>query len=1128
MTRDFVGKQADLCDHGQIRLAELSVYNWGSFHGLHTAHIDAHGTLITGDNGTGKSTLIDGLMALLLPAGSARFNIAAAQGDRSDRSLVSYIRGSFGTAHDGSQTQTQNKRQGATVSGLRACYRTDDGVEITLAALFWMMQPSNALADLKRIYVVAKRNLQLEDMLQAFGDGNARALKQFLRDDEQLIPCDDNFSAYQETYRQLLHMENSNAPALLSRALGLKKIDDLTRLIRELVLEPSRVREDARKAVAEFGDLEGVHNRLLDARAQRDTLAALPEANSALQQAKQAIAELSAALDGLPAYFAEQCQALWQQRIEAITQQLADAELALQQLEQQVLSANERVERLHADYLRVGGNRIEELKRDLQRTRERLDQISQNASRYQMIARELALDPAIEQKAFSHNLDTQQDAVTRIQLEKEQAQNDFAETAARYSEARQRQKELEAEIREIEARPDSNIDVAFQQLRDEICDALQLDSEQLPFIGELIDIRPDCREWQGAIERALGGLRTTMVVPEARYPLITRWLNQRHTGLHVRLQVVRKVYGTAEFKIDGYLRKLQWRDHPYRDWLKHHLERFDLHCVASTDDLDRTPYSLTLQGLIHFDKGRFEKKDRQRIDDKRQWQLGFSNTLRLHTLRQEAEQLASQLDSLTQQTKHSREAMDQVERRAQHWQQLGGFHWQDIDVPHWQALLHSHQSDLQALQQTGGDLEQAQQRWQAAKHELEQLQQQQTAQNKIIAGYEKDRELAQAARDKARQVAAAGLDKAMRAWLSQRIGELSADDLEQAQEREARQRDRLQRQLSTAANRKTQASNQAVSIMSTFYSRDNWQAIAADWGRSIESIDDYLQHLQQLEHEGLPALVEKFKQRLNKHTTYSLAGIKSRMDAEREEISERIETINQVLVRTEFRPGTHLRLGIKSEHFPHVQDFTRRLIQVFAQAGSDDHEQRFRDLQAVIAILDKASDPVTANNKESLRLLDPRYQLSFFAEEIDASTQEIRDVLMSSSGKSGGEKEAFAGTIVAASLAYVLTPEGAEGPTYCTVFLDEAFSNTAEAVSRRVLRVFKELNIHINLITPFKNLNLARESARSLLIAERDVTTHESRLCEVTWDELDKTQAARDQQSRALANELGIELGHVS
>ena len=45
---------------GQIRLSEISVFNWGSFHNLHTARIDPEGTLITGDNGAGKSTFIDG------------------------------------------------------------------------------------------------------------------------------------------------------------------------------------------------------------------------------------------------------------------------------------------------------------------------------------------------------------------------------------------------------------------------------------------------------------------------------------------------------------------------------------------------------------------------------------------------------------------------------------------------------------------------------------------------------------------------------------------------------------------------------------------------------------------------------------------------------------------------------------------------------------------------------------------------------------------------------------------------------------------------------------------------------------------------------------------------------------
>jgi len=97
---------------------------------------------------------------------------------------------------------------------------------------------------------------------------------------------------------------------------------------------------------------------------------------------------------------------------------------------------------------------------------------------------------------------------------------------------------------------------------------------------------------------------------------------------------------------------------------------------------------------------------------------------------------------------------------------------------------------------------------------------------------------------------------------------------------------------------------------------------------------------------------------------------------------------------------------------------------------------------------------------------------------------------------------------------------------YSTVFLDEAFANTHEATSRRVLRVFKELGIHINLITPYKNLNLAREAASSLLIAERNAETHESRLCEVTWEEIDQQQKEKASQTLAEAADLNIVVEH--
>ena len=63
----------------QVKLKSVSVFNWGSFNGLHTLNINPEGTLITGENGSGKSTIIDALMTLLRPAGKIDYNIAAAQ-----------------------------------------------------------------------------------------------------------------------------------------------------------------------------------------------------------------------------------------------------------------------------------------------------------------------------------------------------------------------------------------------------------------------------------------------------------------------------------------------------------------------------------------------------------------------------------------------------------------------------------------------------------------------------------------------------------------------------------------------------------------------------------------------------------------------------------------------------------------------------------------------------------------------------------------------------------------------------------------------------------------------------------------------------------------------------------------
>ncbi len=1110
----------DLFKCGQIRLAELSVCNWGSFHGLHTARIDPEGTLITGDNGAGKSTLIDGLMALLLSS-KASFNMAAAQGDRSDRSLVSYIRGSHGSLHDGAQTQTKYKRNGAVYSGLRAKYQADDGSVVTLAVLFWNNHATNALVDFKHVYLVAKRDVTLEELLQAFGEGEARQLKKILRDDPLVMPF-DSIGEYQQYYRQCLHMDNRNAANLLSRALGLKKIDDLTDLIRVLVLEPSKIREDAQRAVREFDDLVATHNQLLDARKQRDALSGLPAIEKVLHECQQHISSLTAERDGLPIYFGEVCAVLWRQQIESIEKELAAVRQQLAELTRQENDAGQQVEERHKDYIQAGGDRIDAARDKLKQVERRLAEVSTTAGQYQRDAKQAGLDDVLAETVFIENRRRIDTALAGIADENENAQNSFAEAATKLANVEEQLRNLQQEIREIESHPDSNIDPPYQKLRNEMAEYLSVEQDQLMYIGELVDVEPEHIAWKGAIERALGGLRTTLAVPEQKYSLVTRWLNGRHTGLHVRVQVVRQVSGNASFKTDGYLRKLKWRQHPHRDWLKHHLSRYELHCVESTEELNVTPFSMTREGLVQQEKGRFEKKDQTKIDDRRRWQLGFSNKDRLALLRNDERAIIQDKELLGKALNAARQSWNDTQTRVRLWEKLAEVQWDDIDVPRWQEQYSQAQTVLDELSRAGSDLDMALKAWDEAKARLKEIQGYKKDAQKSEGAIENKLELAQSNQRRAAEVAAPGLVDSVREALLQRVGGLDNTALDRAAALEEQFRRQIEAELNKVSNRNQLHQQKSVGTMSAF--RKEWETIAGEWGAQVDSLPDYLEHLEKLEKEGLPALVEQFQERLTKCAMQSLASIRSSMDSEREEINDRIETINRVLRRTEFRQGSHLRLRTKKEMYPHVDEFNRQLTRVLANFNNDD-EVRFQQLQAVVEILEKASNPATASTQESQRLLDPRYQLSFYAEELGSEEGEVRDVLHSSSGKSGGEKESFAGTIVAASLAYVLTPEGCDYPVYSTVFLDEAFSNTAEAVSRRVLRVFRELKIHVNLITPYKNLNLARESARSLLISERNSDTHESQLCEVTWEEIDRQLDKRKQKSvEHQAHALGVQL----
>ena len=79
-----------------FRLHKLEVYNWGTFDGkVWTFSPQGETSLLTGDVGSGKSTLVDALATLLVHPRKVAYN-KAADSSAKERSVTSYVRGYFG------------------------------------------------------------------------------------------------------------------------------------------------------------------------------------------------------------------------------------------------------------------------------------------------------------------------------------------------------------------------------------------------------------------------------------------------------------------------------------------------------------------------------------------------------------------------------------------------------------------------------------------------------------------------------------------------------------------------------------------------------------------------------------------------------------------------------------------------------------------------------------------------------------------------------------------------------------------------------------------------------------------------------------------------------------------------
>ncbi len=1064
-----------------FRLGRLEVFNWGTFDGrVWTLRLNGKNGLLTGDIGSGKSTLVDAITTLLVPAHRIAYNKAAGAGSK-ERSLRSYVLGHYKSERNevtGTAKPVSLRDQSSYSVILGVFHNAGYDQTVSLAQVFWMKEAQGQPA---RFFVGAERSLSIAQDFANFGSDIA-ALRKRLRGIGAELQ--DSFPPYAAWFRRRFGIENDQALELFHQTVSMKSVGNLTDFVRNHMLEPFDVASRIQALITHFDDLNHAHQAVLKAQQQVELLTPLVADCKRHGELSGEVDHLRACREGLRGHFAGLKLALLDKRLGLLEEEWHKIDGQVRRLDGAREEQIRQVDELKQAISDNGGDRLERLSAEIRRQEQLRDARKTKDGRYRDLVAVLEETAPRDDAAFMAQ--RAQFKVWREEVRNRDAdlQNSLTEHGVTLQQGRLEHAQLTAEIDSLKRRR-SNIDDRQIQIRAALCTALGLDVDDMPFAGELIQVRAEERDWEGAAERLLRGFGLTLLVPDVHYKAVAEWVDASHLRgrlvyFHVR---ARKTSDLPELHRDSLLRKLAIKpDSPYYDWLERELaHRFDVACCATQEQFRRETRAITRAGQNKDPSGRHEKDDRHHIDDRSRYVLGWSNSAKIAALEAKRRQLESHLGEvgsrigkLDTERKALQTRLDAL-TRMEEFTSFEEIDWASVarDI----AVL---ADERQRLEQASDVLKQLNERlgeWQQAlKGSEEDLQSLRDRRAKVEQRRSDAQELRQQTALLVQDVVDAGLSNTLEAMRAEALGEHQLS-VESCDNREQDVRTWLQARIDAEDQKLKRLAEKIIKAMASF--KEGFKLDAADMDASLEAAFEFENLLTQLNRDALPRFVARFKELLNVNTINEIANFNAQLARERETIKERITHINKSLSEIDYNPGRYIVLESQVSPDSEIRDFQQdlRACTEGAVTGSDDAQYSEAKFLQVKTIIDRfrGRDGLSEQDRRwTAKVTDVRNWFLFAASERWREDNTEHEHYSDSGGKSGGQKEKLAYTILAASLAYQFGLEwgAVRSRSFRFVVIDEAFGRGSDESAQYGLRLFQQLNLQLLIITPLQKIHV--------------------------------------------------------
>lgn len=613
-------------NHDGFRLERVDVYNWGSFHNsVKSVYFGGQNVLMTGDNGAGKSSIIDAITVLLYDIKKVVFNQAAGA-EKGERNLASYVLGLYKNDNSsGIKTELGLRSKDKAVLSIimASFYNRKLNEYVVLVQCMVMMKPKTAP---NRYYFISSRDFNLQQDVLPVKD--IRELGQKLRK----LGCEryDQFSDYYRQMQRLFGIEGTKVLDLFYKTISMKSIANISDFVRKQMLEDFNGEELVESLIDRFNDLDASYKSVEEARQQVLALEPICTKGEEYKTVQSRINFLTRCQDGAGPLLYKKKSELLKVELDENLARKEQVELESEQLKNKMEEINTQILATRDELVAHGGNRRDLLLQSIRTAQKEREQLYTVYTQYSRFLSNINIEPVENAGDFARVGTKLLKLQEQYRASQEHYDDDIAKRNVELRNESDKLNDISSELESLSRRK-SNIPSRHIFVRADLCAAIGCKESDLPFVGELLQVKAEEKAvWESAIEKVLHGFGLSLLVPEEYYRDVVNYVHTHNLGMRLVF------YRIKESDFDGSMgsmgmamtsqlgsfnrpvvgsnslpRKLEIKqDKVFYPYLKQRLERqFNFVCTDDQAEYRQEKYALMPSGLCKRG-GQNEKDDR--------------------------------------------------------------------------------------------------------------------------------------------------------------------------------------------------------------------------------------------------------------------------------------------------------------------------------------------------------------------------------------------------------------------------------------------------------------------------------------------------------------------------------------